>query len=170
MQQERKLNLNLNKRIPAVFHILQNYDLDLIFQEIGKYNFKINVIPKTIEKYMSFTIQQPKEKGNKPVLQLVFTVSIHFLNNSLDNLVKNFGEKGFYHLSQEFNANVLVSKSFLFGLDLAHYLSTPGYSWDAMLRFTDANLKLISDIEMYQFVESTITGGISMICKGQCLK
>ena len=51
MQQERKLNLNLNKRIPAVFHILQNYDLDLIFQEIGKYNFKINVIPKTIEKY-----------------------------------------------------------------------------------------------------------------------
>ena len=74
------------------------------------------------------------------------------------------------HLSQEFNANVLVSKSFLFGLDLAHYLSTPGYSWDAMLRFTDANLKLISDIEMYQFVESTITGGISMICKGQCLK
>ena len=51
MQQERKLNLNLNKRIPAVFHILQNYDLDLIFQEIGKYNFKINAMPKTIEKY-----------------------------------------------------------------------------------------------------------------------
>ena len=50
---------------------------------------------------MSFTIQQPKEKGNKPGLQLVFTVSIHFLNNSLDNLVKNFGEKDFYHLSQE---------------------------------------------------------------------
>ena len=35
-----------------------------------------------------------------------------------------------------------------------------------MLRFTDANLKLISDIEKYQFVESAIMGGISMICKG----
>ena len=54
MQQERKLNLSLNKRIPAVFHILQNYDLDFIFQEIGKYNFKINVIPKTIEKIYEF--------------------------------------------------------------------------------------------------------------------
>ena len=35
-----------------------------------------------------------------------------------------------------------------------------------MLRFTDVNLKLISDIEKYQFVESTIREGISMICKG----
>ena len=31
-------------------------------------------------------------------------------------------------------------------LDPAHYLSTPGYSWDAVLMFTDVNLKLISDI------------------------
>ena len=28
-----------------------------------------------------------------------------------------------------------------FELDAAHYLSTPGYSWDAMLRFTDVNLR-----------------------------
>ena len=33
-----------------------------------------------------------------------------------------------------------------FELDSAHYVSTPGYSWDAMLRFTDVNSKLISDI------------------------
>ena len=45
-----------------------------------------------------------------------------------------------------------------FELDPAYYLSTPGYSWDAMLRFTDVNLKLISDIEKYQFFESTIRG------------
>ena len=35
-----------------------------------------------------------------------------------------------------------------------------------MLRFTGVNLKLISDIEKYQFIESTISGDISMICKG----
>ena len=35
-----------------------------------------------------------------------------------------------------------------------------------MLRFTDANLKLISDIEKYQLIESTIRGGIFRICKG----
>ena len=34
-----------------------------------------------------------------------------------------------------------------------------------MLRFTDVSLKLIPDIEKYQLFESTIGGGISMICK-----
>ena len=34
-----------------------------------------------------------------------------------------------------------------------------------MLSITDVNLKLISDTEKYQFIESTIRGGISMICK-----
>ena len=48
----------------------------------------------------------------------------------------------------------------------AHYLSTPGYNWDAMLTFTDFDLKLFSDIEKYQFIESLIRGGISVICKG----
>ena len=50
-------------------------------------------------------------------------------------------------------------------LDVDYYLSTLGYSWDAMLKFTDVNLKLTSDIEKYQFIESTIRGAISIICK-----
>ena len=53
-----------------------------------------------------------------------------------------------------------------FELDPAHCSSTPGYRWDAMLRFTDVNLKLISDIEKYPFIESIIRSGISIIFKG----
>ena len=48
---------------------------------------------------MSFTIKQPKKKGIKPGLLLVFKDSVHFLSNSSDNLVKY----DFYHLCQEFN-------------------------------------------------------------------
>ena len=44
-----------------------------------------------------------------------------------------------------------------FELDADHYLFTPSYSWNAMLKFVDFNLKLISDIGKYQFVDSTIT-------------
>ena len=54
----------------------------------------------------------------------------------------------------------------MFELDPDHYLPNPGCSWDAMLRFTDVNLKLISDIGKYQFIESTMRGGIFMTCKG----
>ena len=35
-----------------------------------------------------------------------------------------------------------------------------------MLRFTDVNLKLISNVEKYQLVESMIREEISVICKG----
>ena len=61
-----------------LFHNFQNYDLQLIFQDIGKYNFKKFFI-SAIEKYMKFI---------KPGLPLVFIASVHFLNNSLHNLVK----------------------------------------------------------------------------------
>ena len=53
-----------------------------------------------------------------------------------------------------------------FELDPTHHLSTPAYSWDAMLKFADVHLKLISKTEKYQFLESTIRGDISVIWKG----
>ena len=79
----------------------------LFFIKLENIILKLNVIPKTIEKYMSFTIQQPEKKGVKPGLPLVFIDSVHVLNNSLDNLVENLGKNDFYHLNQEFNTNVL---------------------------------------------------------------
>ena len=45
--QEYYLNLKLNKKIPVVFHNLKGYDSHLIFQEVRKYDFKINLIPNT---------------------------------------------------------------------------------------------------------------------------
>ena len=38
--------LDLNHKIPVIFHSLKNHDSHLIMQELGKYNFKINIIPK----------------------------------------------------------------------------------------------------------------------------
>ena len=55
---------------------------------------------------MNYTIQQPRNKGFKSGLPLVFIDSIYFLNNSLASLVKNLGLNDFFHLNQEFNANV----------------------------------------------------------------
>lgn len=61
----------------------------LIFQELGRYNFTLNVKLKTIEKYMRFIIEQPNEVGCG--LPFVVIASVHFLNNSLGNLAKNIG-------------------------------------------------------------------------------
>ena len=48
-------------------------------------------------------------------------------------------------------------------LDPCHYVSTPGLSWDAMLKYTRINLELITDVDMHQFIERGIRGGISVI-------
>ena len=48
-------------------------------------------------------------------------------------------------------------------LDPCHYFTSPGLSWDAMLKMTEVQLELITDIDMYQFVEKGMRGGISYI-------
>ena len=58
--QKCNLNLRLRKKNPLLLHNLQSSDSCLIFQKNGKYDFKINIIPKTIKKHVSFTIKEPK--------------------------------------------------------------------------------------------------------------
>ena len=67
-------------------------------QEIGKFNFKINVVPNGLEKYMSFNI------NNK----ITFTDSFQSLSSSLGNLIKKLGKAVFSYLSQEFDNNKVL--------------------------------------------------------------
>ena len=48
-------------------------------------------------------------------------------------------------------------------LDPCHYVSSPGLSWDAMLKMTGVNLELITDVDIHQLIERGIRGGISVI-------
>ena len=48
-------------------------------------------------------------------------------------------------------------------LDPCHYFSSPGLSWDAMLKMTKIKLELITDIDMFQFIEKGLRGGTSYI-------
>ena len=48
-------------------------------------------------------------------------------------------------------------------LDPCHYFTSPGMSWDAMLKMTDIKLELMIDIDMFQFIEKGMRGGISYI-------
>ena len=52
-----------------------------------------------------------------------------------------------------------------YGLDPCYYFSSPRLSWDAMLKMTEIELELISDIDMYLFVEKGMRKGISYIAK-----
>ena len=85
--------------------------------------------------------------------------------------MKNMGD---YH-DNYFKKHVLLSgdvfEKFIdtclkyYGLDPCHYFSSPGLSWDAMLKMTGKKLEKISDIDKHFFIEKGLRGGISNIAK-----
>jgi hypothetical protein len=48
-------------------------------------------------------------------------------------------------------------------LDPANYISAPSLSWDAFLKQSRVELELVSDMDMFQFFERGMRGGISQI-------
>ena len=54
---------------------------------------------------------------------------------------------------------------YYYGLGPCHYFSSPGLSWDRMLKMTEIELELISDTDMHLFIEKGMRGGISCIAK-----
>ena len=78
----RDCNINgkLNNKIPIVFRKLKNYDSHLIMQKLGKFDFKIHVIPNRLEMYMSSNI----------TYKLIFIHSFQFLSFAYYSLVKSY--------------------------------------------------------------------------------
>ena len=51
------------------------------------------------------------------------------------------------------------------GLDPAHYYSSPGLSWYALLKKTGVELELLTDYDQNLFIEKGLRGGITMVSK-----
>ena len=65
-------------------------------------------------------------------------------------------------LSDIFETFRRTSMSF-FDIDPCHYISLPSFGWNCMLKSTDIELDLLTDINMYLFFENGCRGGISSI-------
>ena len=50
-----------------------------------------------------------------------------------------------------------------FGLDPCHFFSSPGLTWAAMMRSTQAEIELISDVDMLLMIEKRIRGGLTSL-------
>ena len=75
---------SLGRYVYVVFHGLSNYDSHFLVQKLHKYRDRdIRIIPKSSEKYLTFSVGD-----------IQFKDSFQFLGDSLNNLAKNLSDKG----------------------------------------------------------------------------
>ena len=85
--------------------------------------------------------------------------------------MKNMGEFHDLYLKTDVLLLADVMESFRklceknYGLDPAHYFTTPGLAWDAMLKMTEVKLELLDDVDQLLMVEKGIRGGNANVFK-----
>ena len=85
--------------------------------------------------------------------------------------MKNMGDYHDHYLKKDVLLLADVYEKFIdtclkyYGLDPCHYFSSPGLSWDTMLKMTDIKSEKISDIDKYLFIKKGLRGGICYIVK-----
>ena len=83
--------------------------------------------------------------------------------------IKNIGDYHDHYFKKDILLLADVFEKFVsvclkyYGLDPCHYFSSPGLSWNAMLKMTNRELEEISDIDKYSFIEKGLRKRISYI-------
>ena len=85
------------KKLPIIFHNLGGYDGHIIFKEVNNFDVTLDVIPKTIEKYMSIILNRT----------ITFIDSNEFHKGTLDTLASNLDDNDFKYLISEFSPDKL---------------------------------------------------------------
>ena len=96
------LGVRVPKFVPVLFHSLEGYDSHLFVKSLGLTKGDIKCIPKTDERYISFSKMIPvdsyitSEDEEKTIyLELRFMNSLKFTLKSLDSLAKTLGDDQF---------------------------------------------------------------------------
>ena len=101
----------------------------------------------------------------------------HITNNEYDHAkkvwkafnIKTMGEYHDLYLKSDVLLLADVFENFrktciqYYSLDPCHFFTSPGLSWDAMLKMINIKLELMTDADMFQFIEKGMHDGVSYI-------
>ncbi|XP_067211627.1 uncharacterized protein [Linepithema humile] len=142
------LNYKDSHVIPVIFHNLSGYDAHFIIKDVA------NAFEGNVE--FSLTGETVSESDYAHATNVWQTFSIEDLGQYSDLYLKT-DVLLLANIFQNFRNMSIKS----YGLDPAHYYTLPGYTWDAMMKYTRVKFELLTDIDMVLFVERGIRGGLS---------
>ena len=100
------------KVLPVIFHNLQGYDAHLFIKQLARLEGKLDCIPSTEEKYISFSktikVGEYKDCSGSSFdvkFEIRFLDSFKFLQTSLANLVSNLSPGDFINTKHTFKSN-----------------------------------------------------------------
>ena len=108
------------KVLPVIFHNLQGYDSHLFIRELAKVEGKLDCIPNTEEKYITFSkhIEVDSQNGRPVTFEIRFLDSYKFLQSSLAGLVSNLSKEDFKNIRGEFkNNDSIITKKGVYPYD-----------------------------------------------------
>jgi hypothetical protein len=158
------LNINQLKILRSEFSSLSNEDFELLTRKgIFPYEYvdhadKLNdlCLPPRESFYSSLTEQMVSQQDYAHAENVWQRFSIESLGEYSDLYLKTD-----VLLLADIFENFREKSMKSYGLDPAHYYTLPGYTFDAMLKYTRITFELLTDIDMVMFIERGIRGGLS---------
>ena len=86
------LKLRIPTKLSIIFHNLEGYERHIIFKELHNFDVTVDVMPKTIEKYMSIIVNR----------NITFIDPNEFYKGTLDTFASSLEDNDFKYLMSEF--------------------------------------------------------------------
>ena len=154
---DKKTRLRSLAKSDEQFQLI-NQKLILPYERVTSLSWLEEEISYNREHYhSSLTNETPSEDAMKHLKKVADSFELT-TNRDLHDLYLSVDVLGLADVFEEFRDMSLRE----YQLDPVNYLGLPGFAWDAMLKLTEVELDLLSDVDMHQMIEKSKRGGISM--------
>ena len=159
---DNKYKHETKKEFKDKFEII-NKKMNFPYEWINEENLNNKELPKIKDFYSSLKLKTISEEEYNKTKEIYDKLEFKNIKEYLDTYLKSD-----ITLLCDIFENFRKSIWDKFKLDCTQYISSPSLSKDSMLKFSGVKIKHIKDIEMYDFINNSVIGGLC-VCSNSYL-
>ena len=149
-----KYKYETKKEFKDNFEII-NKKMNFPYEWINENNLDNKDLPEIKDFYSSLKLETISEEEYKQTKEIYNKLKFKNIKEYLDTYLK-LDITLLTDIFENFRKGIWDK----FGLDCSKYVSSPSLSKDCMLKFTKVKIEHIKDIEMYDFINNSVIGGL----------